>query len=413
MRRVLAELGESIRMALSAVAAHKLRSGLTLLGVLVGVFSIILVMTAMRAMQNNVEQNLGALGSKAFVIQRMPGVFFEGPEGMLKYWRRREVSIAQAQLFQRKAIFAPYIGLQMDVGSLSVASRFAITPPNVSLKGGTPGVFVPNNWNIVEGRPLVEADVDSARDICVLSSDVAKVLFPRGSAVGERVRIESLNYNVVGVFERAASADSGQAIAVMPITAALNRYGRRREVSIVVQAADIASLPDMVEQSRGLMRAIRKVPPGTDDDFEILTSDAMIQQFERVTLAVRTGLALVSSIALLAAGVGIMNTMLVSVTERTREIGIRRAIGAKKRNIMAQFIVEAVVLCEIGGLLGVAFGMAGANALAVYVLKMPPAFPVDWAILGLVICSVIGIVFGSYPAFKAANVDPIEALRYE
>jgi putative ABC transport system permease protein len=118
-------------------------------------------------------------------------------------------------------------------------------------------------------------------------------------------------------------------------------------------------------------------------------------------------------VALLAAGVGIMNIMLVSVTERTREIGIRRAIGAKKRHIMAQFIMEAVVLCEIGGLLGVVLGMAGANALAIYLLKLPPAFPLDWAIIGVLICSVIGIVFGSYPAYKAANLDPIESLRYE
>jgi putative ABC transport system permease protein len=139
----------------------------------------------------------------------------------------------------------------------------------------------------------------------------------------------------------------------------------------------------------------------------------MIAQFQKVTFAVRTGLALVSSVALLAAGVGIMNIMLVSVTERTREIGIRRAIGAKKRSIMAQFIIEAVVLCQIGGVLGVIFGMAGANALAVYLLKLPPAFPVDWAIIGLVICSLVGVLFGSYPAYKAANLDPIESLRYE
>jgi putative ABC transport system permease protein len=121
----------------------------------------------------------------------------------------------------------------------------------------------------------------------------------------------------------------------------------------------------------------------------------------------------ISSISLLAAGVGIMNIMLVSVTERTREIGVRRAIGAKKRSIMSQFIIEAVVLCEIGGVLGVIFGMAGANALAVYLLKLPPAFPADWAIIGLIICSLVGIIFGSYPAYKAANLDPIESLRYE
>ena len=155
------------------------------------------------------------------------------------------------------------------------------------------------------------------------------------------------------------------------------------------------------------------MPPGAEDDFDLVTSDSMIQQFQSVTFAVRTGLAIVSSIALLAAGVGIMNIMLVSVTERTREIGVRRAIGAKRRNIMTQFIMEAVVLCEIGGVLGIVLGMAGANAVAIYLLKLPAAFPLDWALIGLGICSFIGIVFGSYPAYKAAHLDPIESLRYE
>ena len=201
-------------------------------------------------------------------------------------------------------------------------------------------------------------------------------------------------------------------MAVVPISTALNRYGRRRDVSILVQTEDAARLPEVAEQSRGLLRALRKVPPGEEDDFEVLTSDAMIEQFQKVTFAVRTGLSLVSSIALLTAGVGIMNIMLVSVTERTREIGIRRAIGAKKRNIMMQFIIEAVVLCEIGGLLGIVLGISGANALAIYWLKLPPAFPLDWAVIGVGICSLIGVVFG-YPAWKAANLDPIESLRYE
>jgi putative ABC transport system permease protein len=218
---------------------------------------------------------------------------------------------------------------------------------------------------------------------------------------------------VIGVFERVGSTDGAKGFAIIPITTGLNRYGRRREISILVQAAEPAAFEETMEQSRGLLRSIRKVPPGEEDDFEMLSSDSMIAQFEKVTFAVRTGLALVSSIALVAAGVGIMNIMLVSVTERTREIGVRRAIGAKKRNIMTQFIIEAIVLCEIGGVLGVALGMAGANALAIYLLKLPPAFPVDWAIIGLVICSLIGVIFGSYPAYKAAHLDPIESLRYE
>jgi putative ABC transport system permease protein len=160
------------------------------------------------------------------------------------------------------------------------------------------------------------------------------------------------------------------------------------------------------------LRVIRKVPPGLEDDFEIASNDSMIEQFDTFTRVVRLGVAMVSSIALLAAGIGIMNIMLVSVTERIREIGIRRAIGAKKRNIMAQFIMEAVVLCEIGGAAGVVLGILGGNAAAFF-LKLAPVIPVDWVILGLAICSVVGIIFGTYPAWKAANLDPIESLRYE
>ena len=167
-----------------------------------------------------------------------------------------------------------------------------------------------------------------------------------------------------------------------------------------------------MEQVRGIMRAIRKVPPGQPDDFELFSNDSLIAQFNDFTRAVRIGITIVSSIALIAAGVGIMNIMLVSVTERTREIGVRRAIGAKRRNIMTQFIMEAIVLCEVGGIIGVVLGILGGNVLAWY-MKVPPAVPIDWIVLGLVICSIVGIVFGTYPAYKAANLDPIESLRYE
>ena len=412
MKRRLVELRESLLMALDALASHKLRSALTLLGVLVGVFSIILVMTAMRAMKNNIESNLGSLGSRTFVIQKMPGAYFGGPEGFMKFMRRKDITFAQANAFQKKAAFAKSVGLQSEFTSTDLTSRFSRTPPNISITGATPGVFSANNWTITGGRALLESDVDSARDVCVLSDDVAKTLFPRTEAIGQRVKVAAISYTVVGIFERTAAAGDAKGFAVIPITTGLNRYGRRREISILTEAYDPAGIGDAMEQSRGVMRAIRKVAPAQEDDFEMLSSDSMIQQFEQVTFTVRVGLSLVSSIALIAAGVGIMNIMLVSVTERTREIGVRRAIGAKKRNIMTQFIIEAVVLCEIGGILGIALGMAGANALAIYVLKLPPAFPVDWAIIGLVICSLIGIIFGSYPAYKAANLDPIESLRY-
>jgi putative ABC transport system permease protein len=201
-------------------------------------------------------------------------------------------------------------------------------------------------------------------------------------------------------------------VMAVPITTGINPYTSWRSLTLYVQARDQATYDDTVEQVRGILRAARRVPPGEPDDFEISSNDSLIQMFRNMTVAVRVGVAVVSSIALLAAGIGIMNIMLVSVTERTREIGIRRAVGAKKRSIMTQFIMEAIVLCEVGGVIGVVLGILGGNATALF-LKLTPVVPVDWILIGLFICSIVGIVFGTYPAWKAANLDPIESLRYE
>jgi putative ABC transport system permease protein len=200
---------------------------------------------------------------------------------------------------------------------------------------------------------------------------------------------------------------------VIPLSTGLNRFGMHwRSLEILVRAPSEALFEDTIEQARGALRAIRKVSPGDEDDFELFTNDSLIEQFRSITFAARLGAGIISGIALLAAGVGIMNIMLVSVTERTREIGIRRAVGAKKRTIMSQFIMEAIALCQVGGVIGVLLGIAAATRPR-FAFKVPPAIPVDWALLGLAICSVVGIVFGTYPAVKAANLDPIESLRYE
>jgi putative ABC transport system permease protein len=411
----LAELRESFLMAMSALAAHKLRSALTLLGVLVGVFSIIVVMTAMRVMQSDIEQEISQLGSQTFLVQKWPAIYFGGPEGFEKYWRRKDITLAQGVELEKKAPLASTIGIETDFWGGQVETRYKKTAPNVQLFGETPGSFLARNWMLGEGRLLLDMDVDGARDVCVLGHSLAKTVFPHGSAVGERLKINGINYSVVGVLEAKGGSVGGDQdnMAVVPITTGLNRFGRwHRSLTILVQARDQASYDETVEQVRGILRVVRKVPPGKEDDFEIASNDSMITQFNAFTMAVRIGVMVVSSIALLAAGVGIMNIMLVSVTERTREIGIRRAVGAKKRNIMAQFIMEAIVLCEVGGVIGVVFGILGGNATA-YFLKLTPVIPVDWIVIGLVICSIVGIIFGSYPAFKAANLDPIESLRYE
>ena len=402
-------------MALGALAGHKLRSALTLLGVLVGVFSIIVVMTAMRVMQKNIETELSQLGSHTFAVQRWPAIYFGGPDGFEKYWRRKNITLAQGLKVQEQATLALNVGLEEEFWAGEAVSRYEKTPPTVQMLGATPGSFPAKNWVVGEGRALLEADVEGAHDICVLGNGLAKTLFPFGSALGERVKLGGIHYAVVGVLEpKGASLGGDQdTFAVIPITTGLNRYGRSwRSLSILIQARDQARYDDTVEQVRGILRTVRKVSPGQEDDFEIFSNDSLISQFKSFTQTVRIGVAVVSSIALLAAGIGIMNIMLVSVTERTREIGIRRAVGAKKRNIRTQFIIEAVVLCEVGGVLGVLLGIVGGN-VAAFFIKAPPVIPVDWAVIGLLICSLVGIVFGAYPAFKAANLDPIESLRYE
>lgn len=402
-------------MALQALSAHKLRSALTLLGVLVGVFSIIVVMTAVRVLQRNIESELSQLGANSFQVRKWPAIYFGGPEGFQKFWRRKNLTLEQGQRLRQKATLPPAIGLEARFWGGQLASRYAKTPPTVQLLGETPGSFPARNWVVAEGRALLESDIEGSRAVCVLGHRLAETLFPYSSALQQRVKIDGVNYTVVGVLEAKGKLMGGEQdnFAIIPLTTGLDRYGGVwTSLSILVQAASRQAYDDTLEQVRGALRVIRKVPPGAEDDFEIFSNDSLIAQFNDFTRAVRIGVFVISSVALVAAGIGIMNIMLVAVTERTREIGIRRALGAKKRNILTQFVLEAVVLCQVGGLIGVALGVLGGNATA-YFLKVPPVIPVDWVVFGLLICSAVGLVFGTYPAFKAASLDPIEALRYE
>ena len=410
----LAELHESFSMAMQAITSHKLRSGLTLLGVLIGVFSIIVVMTALRVMQSDIESKLSQLGINSFMIQKRPGLMFNSADWE-RIARRKNITYAMGQKFEERMTMAASVGMEATFWGGQIETRYAKTAPTVQLYGETPGSFAARNWILDEGRIISEADVDGARDVTVLGATVAKTVFPFGSPLGERLKINGINYTVIGVLaaKGASLAGNQDNFAIVPVTTGMNRFGRwNRSLGLLVQTRDRASFADTVDEARGAMRIIRKTPPGEPDDFEVVSNESLIEQFKKFTRVVRVGVAGISSVALIAAGIGIMNIMLVSVTERTREIGIRRAVGAKKRNIMTQFILEAIMLCEVGGALGVALGIAGGNATAL-LLKLPAVIPFDWAVIGLLICSVVGIIFGTYPAWKAANLDPIDSLRYE
>jgi putative ABC transport system permease protein len=379
------------------------------------VFSIILVMTAMRLLERSVESNLSQLGAQTFAVQKWPEVQFGNRSDWEKYWRRKDFTLDQEQTVEEKATLAADVGAEGSFWGGQIQTRYAKTAPTVQMFGETPGSFPARNWTIEEGRILVDNDVENDRNVCVLGNALAKTVFPFGTAVGEALKIDGINYSVIGVLaSKGASLGGNQDnFVVIPLTTALDRYGLPwRGLTILVGAGGVANYDDCQEQVRGILRAARKVRPADPDDFELFSNDSLVAQFETFTRAVRVGVMVVSSIALVAAGVGIMNIMLVSVTERTREIGVRRAVGAKRRSIMGQFIMEAVVLCEVGGIIGVVFGILGGNILAWY-MKVPPAVPLDWIVLGLLICSIVGVVFGTYPAYKAANLDPIDSLRYE
>ncbi|MCF7708581.1 MAG: ABC transporter permease [Verrucomicrobia bacterium] len=411
---IITEIKESCAMAIGAVAAHKLRSALTLLGVLVGVFSIILVMTAMRALQNVMESELTQLGANTFQVQKWPAIYTGGPEGLAKYIRRENITYDTMAALRREATLAKAVGAELWQGGSEVSSKYEKTNPDVSMVMVSPEIFAARNWTIEQGRAIMRSDLEGARNVCVLGNELSKKLFPHGGSLGEYIRYRGAKFNVIGILESKGGTIGGQQgnFLAIPITTGMNRYTRRASLNILIQAYNQELFEDTIEQTRGILRKLRKVEPTEEDDFEIVTNDSLIKQFKSITFAVRIGVTAVSSIALLAAGIGIMNIMLVSVTERTREIGIRRAVGAKKRNILVQFVTEAIAICQIGGVLGIVLGIIGGN-IAAKVLNVPAAIPFDWVLIGLLICCAVGVVFGTYPAYKASNIDPIDALRYE
>ncbi len=407
---------ESFFMAINAIRVNKLRSFLTLLGIVVGVFSIIAVMTAMGVMRNSIEQGMSQLQANTFQIQKFPSGFDGGHESRMRLRNRKDITYEQALQVRDKATFAEAVGLESWQFGRIAFWEGNKTNPNIQVAGENPDGLITNDWVVAEGRGLNTQDIDLARKVVILGVGIREKLIPMNiDPLGQRIRIDGQIYSVIGVFEKKANMfeSDGDNLCVVPITAFFQVYGKYvRSINIMVKAKNQEVYDDCLEQSRAILRVARQVPPGEPDDFEYFSNEAIINQFNEITFGFRMGVLVISSIALLAAGIGIMNIMLVSVTERTREIGIRKAIGARKANILSQFVLEAVVLSEIGGLMGIILGIVAGNGVAIF-LDIPVVIPVDWAIIGFVTCSVIGVVFGVYPAWKASNLDPIDSLRYE
>ena len=409
------EVRESLVMAIAAIRTNRLRSILTLLGITVGVFSIIAVMTAMGVLMNSIENGMSQLGANTFQIQRMPMFFSGNARDRAKYRNRKEIYYAEGLKVKERASLAKAVGLEAwTFGKIIITPDGKKTNPNMQLAGEDIDGFTTNNWTIGDGRLFSQDELKMSKNVAVLGMGVVGKLFPKSDPIGQTIRVDGHDYQVIGTIEQQGGMLGGNEdnFAAIPLSTFFDDYGKEREIHIMVQSASRDTYEDCIDQVRGILRAARQVAPGDEDDFYIFSNDSLIQQFNNVTQYLRLGIMLISGIALVAAGVGIMNIMLVSVTERTREIGIRKAIGAKKSNIRTQFILEAVVLSEFGGIVGIVLGILIGNLSALF-LRVPPVIPFDWAAIGFIICSVIGIVFGVYPAWKASNLDPIESLRYE
>jgi putative ABC transport system permease protein len=414
LEKIFLNLKESFFMALAALRTNKLRSTLTLLGIAVGVFSIIGVMTAMGVLINSIEQGMSDLGANTFQVQRHEISFTDDPHQRMKNRNRKHITYMQAQMVKEKVTFARAVGFECSTGGKTVKGNQLKTNPNVQILGENVDGFTTNNWTVSEGRMFTPQEYSSARAVALLAKGVVDKLFPKADPLGKYVVANDQQYEVIGTIEDKGSmlGGSNNNFIVIPLTAFFRVYGMDRDVNIMVTSNGAETYNDCFEQVRGIMRVARHVPPGADDDFFLFSNDSLIEQFNDLTKYVRLGIMLISTIALLAAGVGIMNIMLVSVTERTREIGIRKAIGARKNNILSQFLIEAVLLSEFGGLIGILIGVLSGNILAL-VMNVPPIIPWNWVVIGFVSCSLVGIIFGVYPAWKASNLDPIEALRYE
>ena len=410
-------LQETLRMALSSLGVNKLRSFLTMLGITIGVFSVIGVMTAVSALRNSIETGLSFLGSNMVQFAKYP-TFGNGGADRRKYDLRRNITLEQAQRYQRlMESFTDVVCLKVFEQNSAPQAVYQNrkSTPGVTFGGSNENFLVANQYAVEIGRNITAEDVELGRPVIIIGQDLVKKLFPSESPLDKLIKIAGRTYTVIGTFTPKGSSfgQSQDDIAIVPITRFLSDYGANNyTVNVATQAPSQLLYNDTVDKGITAMRIVRGLKPEDENDFEIYSNDSLVAAFAKVADAVRAGAFVISAIALLAAGVGIMNIMLVSVTERTKEIGIRKSIGARKFNILTQFLIEAVAISLAGGVLGILLGVAGGNALAL-MLKASVVFPWDWAALGLIVCSAIGIGFGFYPAWKAAGLDPIEALRYE
>lgn len=406
-------------MSLGAIRVNKLRSSLTLFGIILGVASIIGVMTAISVVQSTMEAEMTVLGTQTFQVQKWPNGF-SSDEQRREAMKWPPVTVEEAQLIRENVKSVDLVGTEFwDFGKTVSFNGYTKESP-ITLCGGSPE-YPENNTHYIElGRNLSRMDMLAGRRVTVIGNALAKELFPFTDPIGKRIIVDNRRYEVIGVFIKKQSAFGGpyETMALIPgstytkIYGSVGRRGFPRSANVTIHSRTPELLEDAIEETRQVLRKARKLKHNEPDNFYYFTSLSQIDNFNKTTLGVKIGAFVLGTVTLIVAGIGIMNIMLVSVTERTKEIGIRKSLGAKRSNILLQFLFEAVVLCNVGGVVGIILGFGLGNVMTL-MTSFETHVPVEWAFIGMAFCSVIGIVFGMIPAIKASKLNPIEALQYE
>jgi putative ABC transport system permease protein len=413
LRRALLGRIDDFRLAGTALFAHPLRSALTLLGIVIGVFTVVAMMALMTGLQGTITRGMGGLGANVFQIQKLPALNFGPMDAALL--RRKNLTIQHVVQLREQLPNAKQVGGEVWEFAKDVYADSGNVARGVAAAGGTAEFFSNNQLPIATGRGFQEGEAMGASRVAVLGSSVVELLFPGQNPLGQRVRLGRMQLEVIGTIERQGGGQFGgnpDALIALPIGLFFELYGTGRSLNITVMGHETADMSRLQDSAIASFRRVRGLTAADDNDFDVFSNDSVRASFNQLAGTVNLVTLAICALSLLVGGIGVMNIMLVAVAERTREIGLRKALGARKARILMQFVIEAVLLALFGGVIGIAMGYA-ASWITDFAAGIPAQVPLWAVMLGLGVSSAIGLLFGIYPAARAARRDPAVALRSE